>query len=134
MVPKYRSSNVYTRNYLSHRTVQYSTQSVHSRSPVRTAHSFTDSSKSGSASRVAHSLGSGKFTRLSNKCFKCIQHICGETDVRPSQDHQILRICNRQINLAFWCGHDICLGVCIGAEWLLLEVLLELLSDTLIQC
>ena len=39
---------------------------------------------------------------LSNKCFNCIQHICCVTDVRPSQDHWILRICNQQINLVHW--------------------------------
>ena len=46
-------------HYLSHCTVQYS------------AHSFTDSGKSRSASRVACSFGSGKlYICLSNKCFK----------------------------------------------------------------
>ena len=46
-------------HYLSHHTVQYG------------AHSFTDSSESGSASRVARSFGSGKlYICLSNKCFK----------------------------------------------------------------
>ena len=44
---------------LSHHTVQYGT------------HSFADSGESGSASRVAHSFGSGKlYICLSNKCFK----------------------------------------------------------------
>ena len=46
-------------HYLSHRTVKYG------------AHSFADSSESGSASRVARSFGSGKlYICLSNKCFK----------------------------------------------------------------
>ena len=46
-------------HYLSHRTVQCG------------AHSVTDSSESGSASRVARSFGSDKlYICLSNKCFK----------------------------------------------------------------
>ena len=45
--------------YLSHHTVQYGT------------HSFADSGKSGSASRLACSFGSGKLYKcFSNKCFK----------------------------------------------------------------
>ena len=60
-------------HYLSHRTVQYG----------------------------AHSFGSDKlYICLSNKCFKVYPaySLC-VTDVRPSQDHRILRMCNRQINL-----------------------------------
>ena len=84
-----KNSNVYTRNYLSHHTVQYG------------AHSFTDFSESGATSRVAHSFGSDKlYICLSNKCFNCIKRICCVTDIRPSQAYRILRICNRQINLA----------------------------------
>ena len=91
-VPKYHSTNIYTRNYLSHRTVQYG------------AHSFTGFSESGATSRVAHSFSSDKlYICLSNKCFNCIQRIRCATYVRPSQDHRILRICNRQINLADAC-------------------------------
>ena len=65
------------------------------------AHSVTDFTESRATSRVAHSFCSDKlYICLSNKWFNCIQRICCVTDIRPSQDHQILRICNRHINLA----------------------------------
>ena len=54
-----------------------------------------------SGSRVAHSFGSDKlYIVLSNKCFKCIQCICCGIDIRPSQDHRILRVQTVRINLA----------------------------------
>ena len=90
-VPKYHSTNVYTSRYIRHRTVQCESQS-HSRISV---------SKSRSNSRVAHSFGSDKlYICLSNKCFKVypVYSLC--TDVRPSQDHRILRMQTVRINLA----------------------------------
>ena len=89
MVPKYRSTNVYTSQYIRHHTVQCE---------VRITASV---SESGAASRVAHGFGSGKlYICLSNKCFKVypVYSLC--TDVRPSQDHRILRMQTVQINLA----------------------------------
>ena len=61
----------------------------------------TSASESGSASRVAHSFCSNKlYICLSNKCFKVypVDSLC--TDVRPSQDHRILRMQTVRINLA----------------------------------
>ena len=53
------------------------------------------------ARRVAHRFGSDKlYMCLSNKCFNCSQCICCGIDVRPSQDHRILRVQTVQINLA----------------------------------
>ena len=58
--------------------------------------------------QVAHRFGSDKlYISLSNKCFKVypVYSLC--TDVRPSQDHRILRMQMVRINLAklaqFWC-------------------------------
>ena len=51
---------------------------------------------------VACSTSSGKlYICLSNKCFKVypVYSLC--TDVRPSQDHRILRMQTVRINLAF---------------------------------
>ena len=89
MVPKYRSTNVCTSHHIRHRTVQCE---------VRITASV---SESGSISRVAHSFGSGKlYICLSNKCFKVhpVYSLC--IDVRPSQDHRILRMQMVRINLA----------------------------------
>ena len=88
MVPKYHSTNIYTSNYIRHRTVQCEV-----RIPA-------SASESGSTTRVAHSFGSGKlYICLSNKCFKVypVYSLC--TDVRPSQDHWILRMETVRINL-----------------------------------
>ena len=61
--------------------------------------------QSGPTSRVTHSFGSNKlYICLSNKCFNCIQHICCVMDVRPSQDHRILRMQRVWINLALLFG------------------------------
>ena len=89
MVPKYRSTNVCTSSYIRHHMVQCAVIP-----PV-------DFSESGATSRVAHSFGSNKlYICLSNKCFKVysVYSLC--TDVRPSQDHQILRVQMVRINLA----------------------------------
>ena len=86
---KYRSTNVYTRSYIRHHTVQCE---------VNVA---VDASESGATSRVARSFGSNKlYICLSNKCFNCIQRICCLIDIRPSQDHRILCVQTVQINLA----------------------------------
>ena len=90
-VPKYLSTNVYTSSYIRHHTVQCESQS----------RSRISASKSGWTSRVAHSFGSNKlYICLSNKCFKVypVYSLC--TDVRPSQDHRILRVQTVRINLA----------------------------------
>ena len=90
---KYRSTNVYTSNYLRHRTVQCGR--------ICQLTLQLDSRAVGPTSRVAHRFGSGKlYICLSNKCFNHIQRICSVTDVRPSQDHRILRVQTVQINLA----------------------------------
>ena len=81
-----------TSSYLRHRTVQCEVSQSRSR---------TSASKSRSTTRVAHSFGSDKlYIRLSNKCFKVypVYSLC--TDVRPSQDHRILRMQTVRINLA----------------------------------
>ena len=90
-VPKYRSTSVYTSSYIRHRTVQYSAQSL--------AHSVTSTRSMQSVqtrqlpSRVARRFGSDKlYICLSNKCFKLhpVYLLC--TDIRPLQDHRILRV------------------------------------------
>ena len=89
--PEIPFTNVYTSSYIKG-TAQYSVGTFASRLSSRAV---------GSTSRVAHSFGSDKlYICLSNKCFNCIQHICCVTDVRPSQDHRILRVQTVRINLA----------------------------------
>ena len=69
---KYRSTNVYTSNYIRHHTVQCERIC---QLPLK---------QSRPTSRVAHRFGSDKlYICLSNKCFNCIQCICCVTDVRP---------------------------------------------------
>ena len=98
-VPEYCSTNVYTSSYIRHRTVQCEvTQSVNE----STLASRRSSRAVGPTNRVAHSFGSDKlYIGLSNKCFNYIQCICCVTDVRPSQDHRILRMQTVRINLAY---------------------------------
>ena len=51
--------------------------------------------------QVAHRFGSDKlYICLSNKCFKVYPVYLLCTDIRPSQDHRILRMQTVQINLA----------------------------------
>ena len=76
-------TNVYTSSPLSHRTVQYGTALAQSVLQEQ------------SAETLAHWQQWWVVHSLSNKCFNCIQCICCGIDVRPSQDHRVLRICNQ---------------------------------------
>ena len=99
MVPKYHSANVYTSSYIRHDTVQCRESQSQSVSQVVTLKDQRE--KSGSTSRVTHSFGSDKlYICLSNKCFKVYPVYLLCTDVRPSQDHQILRMQTVRINFA----------------------------------
>ena len=69
---KYRSTNVYTSNYIRHHTVQCG---CIRRLPLK---------QSRPTSREANRFSSDKlYICLSNKCFDCIQCICCVTDLRP---------------------------------------------------
>ena len=93
-VPKYRSTSVYTSSYIRHHTVQYGAQSL----------ALAQCSRFRRVSRrvgVAHRFGRDKlYICLNNKCFKLhpVYSLC--TDIRPSQDHRILRMQPVRINLA----------------------------------
>ena len=99
-VPKYRSTSVYTSSYIRHCTVQWERIS-----PGTSAEygSTVGSLRVARLEHVAHRFGSDKlYICLSNKCFKVypVYSLC--TDVRPSQDHRILRMQTVRINLALW--------------------------------
>ena len=89
MVPKYRSTSVYTSSYISHHTVQCESAFL----PGTSAEyrSTVGSLRVARLEQVAHRFGSNKLYMCHrNKCFKVYPVYLLCTDIRPSQDHRIL--------------------------------------------